>query len=254
MNALVLSAGGMYGAYQAGAWKVLADVFRPDLIVGASIGAVNGWAIAGGCEPDELIRRWLNMESVGRYRWKFPAGIFGGVLDTEYLQNLISDIYQCYPPRVDCALVLTDLLRLRPRIFRGPEVTLKHLVAGTAIVGIFDQVRIDGRLYSDGGELAAVPLWAAAELGATKALVVDVLPEAPGLVAKTFVAAMRLLSPFRAVVPASMQVVRVAPQKLLGAPLDSIYWKRRNAEAWIRAGEQDAETIKHSIPICFERE
>ena len=42
MTALVLSAGGMYGAYQAGAWRVLAERFQPDLIVGASIGAVNG--------------------------------------------------------------------------------------------------------------------------------------------------------------------------------------------------------------------
>src|ERR1700689_3342709 len=196
MNALVLSAGGMYGAYQAGAWKILADVFRPDLIVGASIGAVNGWAIAGGCPPDELIRRWLSMEPLGRYRWKFPAGVFGGVLDTQHLQGLVLDIYQRYPPRVDYALVLTDLMKLRPRIFRGSEITSKHLLAGTAIVGIFDQVRIDGTLYSDGGELPALPLWVAAELGATKALVIDVLPQAPGLVAKTFVAAMRLLSPF----------------------------------------------------------
>src|SRR5271154_6890559 len=103
MKALVLSGGGMFGAYQAGAWKILADVFQPDLIVGASIGALNGWAIAGGCEPDELIRRWLHMEAVGSYRWKFPAGIFGGVLDTQHLQGLISDIYQCYPPRLDYA-------------------------------------------------------------------------------------------------------------------------------------------------------
>jgi len=58
VTALVLSAGGMYGAYQAGAWKELADVFRPDLVVGASIGALTGWAIAGGCEPEELIARW----------------------------------------------------------------------------------------------------------------------------------------------------------------------------------------------------
>jgi NTE family protein len=254
MNALVLSAGGMYGAYQAGAWKVLAGVFQPDLIVGASIGAVNGWAIAGGCSPDELIRRWLNMEAVGKYRWKFPAGIFGGVLDTTHLQNLICDMHQCFQPRVDYALVLTDLLKLQPRIIRGPEVTWKHLVASTAIVGIFDQVRIDGKLYSDGGELSAVPLWAAAELGATNALVIDVLPEAPGLVAKTFVRAMRLLSPFRAIVPGAMKVVRVAPPKLLGTPLDSIYWKRSNVEAWIGAGERDAAAMKHSIPICFERE
>jgi NTE family protein len=241
----------MYGSYQAGAWKVLAGVFQPDLIVGASIGAVNGWAIAGGCPPDELIQRWLNMESIRRYRWKFPASFFGGVLDSEDLQRLICDIHQSFQPRVDYALVLTDLLKLQPRIFRGPEVTWRHLVAGTAIVGIFDQVRIDGRLYSDGGELSAVPLWAAAELGATKALVIDVLPEAPGLVARTFVSAMQLLSPFRAVVPETMKVVRLAPPKLLGAPLDAIYWKRLNVEGWIRAGERDAAAIKHSIPICF---
>ena len=185
MNALVLSAGGMFGAYQVGAWKVLADVFQPDLIVGASIGAVNGWAIAA---------------------------------------------------------------------VRGPDVTWQHLVASTAIVGLFDQVRIDGRLYSDGGELSAVPLWAAAELGASKALVIDVLPQIPGLVAKTFVGAMKLLSPFRAIVPASMKVVRLAPPKLLGAPLDAIYWKRSNVEQWIRAGERDAAAIKHSIPICFGAE
>jgi NTE family protein len=251
MNALVLSACGMYGAYQAGVWKALADVFQPDLVIGASIGAVNGWAIAGGCEPDELIRRWLNMEAVGHYRWKFPAGIFGGVLDSEHLQRLICDMHQCFQPRIEYALVLTDLLKLRPRIFRGPEVTSRHLVAGTAIVGIFDQVRIDGRLYSDGGELSAVPLWAAAELGATSALVIDVLPEAPGLVAKTFVSAMKLLSPFQAVAPASMKVIRVTPPKLLGAPLDSIYWKRSNVQEWIRAGERDANAIKHSIPICL---
>jgi hypothetical protein len=62
---------------------------------------------------------------------------------------------------------------------------------------------------------------------------------------------MRLLSRFRAVEPASLKVVRLTPPKLLGAPLDAIYWKRSNVERWIRAGEQDAAAIKHSIPICF---
>jgi len=252
MNALVLSAGGMYGAYQAGAWKALAGVFRPDLVVGASIGAVNAWAIAGGCEPDRLIDLWLQLDVAARYRWKLPAGPFDGVLDSEPLQCMIREIYQSVQPRVNCAIVLTDLLKLRPRIFQGAEITWRHLAATTAIVGIFDQVRIDGRLYSDGGLLSAVPTWAAADLGATKALVIDVLPEAPGLVAKTFVKAMRMLSSFQPSVPASLKILRLAPPKLLGAPLDAIYWKRTNVEKWIRNGERDAEAIKHSIPICFE--
>jgi NTE family protein len=254
MNALVLSAGGMYGAYQVGAWKALADVFRPDLVVGASIGAVNGWAIAGGCDPDDLIARWLKLEEAMRYRWKLPAGIFGGVLDADPLRRVIRDIHRSFQPRMEYAAILTDLLKLRPKIFRGAEVTAEHLIASTAIVGLFDQVRIGGTLYSDGGELAAVPLWAAAQLGARKALVIDVLPEPPGMVAKTFVRTMRLLSPFRAAVPRSMEVLRLAPPKLLGAPLESIYWKRSNIERWIADGERDAAAIKHSIPICFGRE
>ena len=129
----------MYGAYQAGAWKALADVFRPDLIVGTSIGALNGWAIAGGCQPDDLIDRWLNLEPASRYRWKLPGTIFGGVLDSEALQNIVRDIHRSYIPKIDYALVMTDLLTLRPRIVPGNVVTWRHLVATGAIVGIFDQ-------------------------------------------------------------------------------------------------------------------
>ncbi len=253
MNCLVLSAGGMYGAYQAGAWKVLADVFQPDLIVGASIGAVNGWAIAGGCQPDELMERWLNLEAAGRYGWKWPRTIFGGVLDSGPLQAVIRGLYDSFRPKLDFAMVATDLLKLRPRVFHASEIRAEHLLATTAIVGLFDQVRIDGRLYSDGGLLAAVPLWVAAEMGATRALVIDVLPAPPGMVARTFVGAMRILSPFRAPVPGELEIIRVVPAGLLGAPLEAIYWSRENAGDWILAGRRDAEAMKHTIANCFER-
>ena len=254
MNALVLSAGGMYGAYEAGAWRALADVFQPDLIVGASIGAVNGWAIAGGCNPDELIERWLNLDQAGCYRWKFPKSIFGGVLDSEPLQCVIRDLYQSFQPKTEYAMVLTDLLRLRPRTILTNEVSWQHLVATTAIIGVFDQMRIDGRLYSDGGLLSAVPTWAAAELGATRALVIDVLPQAPGGIAKTFVQTMRLLSKFRPNIPEALEIVKVGPSKLLGTPSECLYWSRKNAQQWIEQGERDAAAIKHSIANCFARQ
>jgi predicted acylesterase/phospholipase RssA len=150
-------------------------------------------------------------------------------------------------------MVVTDLITLRPRIVSARDVTADHLIATTAIVGIFDQVRLSGRLTSDGGLLSAVPLWAAAELGATKAVVIDVLPEAPGLIAKTFVGAMRVLSPFRASVPPGMEVIRIAPPALLGRPLESLYWNHRNAVSWIQRGQEDAARAEHSIGNCFER-
>jgi NTE family protein len=254
MTALVLSAGGIYGAYQAGAWKAVADVFQPDLVVGASIGAVNGWAIAGGTDPDALIERWLNLDAAAHFRWKFPRRPIEGVLDTALLQAVIREVYESFQPRVPFAMVLTDLMKLRPVIFRGDEVTWQHLVATTAIVGLFDQVRLNGRIYSDGGLLSAVPLWAAAEMGATRALVIDVLPAPPGNIARVFVGAMRMLSPFRARVPQGVEVIRLAPPALLGPPLESLKWTRANAQAWIRAGQEQASAIKHSIANCFERE
>ncbi|HUA21469.1 MAG TPA: patatin-like phospholipase family protein [Bryobacteraceae bacterium] len=254
MTALVLSAGGMYGAYQAGAWKTLADVFRPDLVVGASIGALTGWAIAGGCDPDELVDRWLHLDAAARYRWKFPRSPVHGLLDAAPLRRVIRNLYESFHPRTAFGVVLTDLFRLQPRIFQASEVTWLHLAASTAVAGLFDQVRIGGRLYSDGGLLASVPLWAAAELGATRALVIDVLPEPPGLIAKTFVSAMRRISRFRASVPADLEVIRLSPPKLLGSPREAICWSRANAERWIRAGGRDAAVIKHSLANCFERQ
>jgi len=254
VTALVLSAGGMYGAYQAGAWKELADVFRPDLVVGASIGALTGWAIAGGCEPEELIARWLHLEGASNYRWKIPRRLSQGVLDTAPLRCVIRNLHDSFRPKIGYGVVLTDLFQLRPRVFRGSEVTWLHLAASTAVAGLFDQVRIDGRLYTDGGLLASVPLWAAVELGATRALVIDVLPEPPGLVAKTFVSGMRRLSRFREPVHWDLEVIRLTPTRLLGSPWEAIAWSRRNAERWIEAGQRDAAAMKHSIENCFERQ
>jgi len=254
MTALVLSAGGMYGAYQAGAWKALADVFHPDLVVGASIGAITGWAIAGGCDPDELVDRWLHLEAAEHFRWKFPRSPIHGVFDTTPLQHAIRDIYESFQPRTHFAMVVTDLMKLRPCIIRGNEASWQHLVATTAILGLFDQVRLGGRIYSDGGLLSAVPLWVAAEMGATKVLVIDVLPTPPGNLARILVGAIRTLSPFRAPLVSGIDVIRLAPPRLLGPPLQSIYWTRANAESWIRAGEEQGAAIKHSIANCFERE
>jgi NTE family protein len=253
MTALVLSAGGMYGAYQAGAWKAIADVFQPDLVVGASIGALNGWAIAGGCDPDELIERWLHLDAAAHYRWKIPRTPLHGLLDTAPLQAVLRDVYLSFQPRTHFAMVVTDLMKLRPVVLRGNQMSWQHLVATTAVVGLFDQVRLGGRIYSDGGLLSAVPLWAAAEMGATRALVIDVLPAPPGSIARIFVGAMKTLSPFREHVPPGIEVIRLAPPALLGRPLEAIYWTRPNAEAWIRAGQEQASAIKHSIANCFER-
>src|SRR5947209_20419898 len=98
-TALVLSAGGMFGAYQAGAWKVLSDYFKPAMVVGASIGAINGWAIAGCCDPDHLIQSWPDIDAPSGYPPRLPPGVTGGFVDSPPLQTLVQQMHAPMPPQ-----------------------------------------------------------------------------------------------------------------------------------------------------------
>ena len=240
-TALVLSAGGMFGAYQAGAWSVLADAFEPDLIVGASIGAINGWAIAGGCPPAQLVERWLDMGCASSYRWHLP--IRGGVLDSRALVAKIEEVYSAYHRRLDYALTVTESYTLRPRIFRNDEVTPAILRASTAIPIVFDQVRIGRRLYCDGGLINALPVWAAAELGAERIVAVNSMIRLPGWLPNLFVDAMRWLSPFRAPAQTAAEIILIAPEGPLGEGLDMLYWDRSKAERLIEMGRAAARAV-----------
>src|ERR1017187_6094096 len=79
--ALVLSAGGMFGAYQAGAWNVLSRRFETDLVVGTSVGALNGWAIAGGCSPADLLAMWRDPATALLMRQRLPVVPWNGFFD-----------------------------------------------------------------------------------------------------------------------------------------------------------------------------
>jgi NTE family protein len=73
IRTLILSGGGGRGAFHAGVYQYLceanksnvdanhAGVWSPDIVVGTSIGAVNGAAIVQGVDPQELNRIWLDL-------------------------------------------------------------------------------------------------------------------------------------------------------------------------------------------------
>jgi NTE family protein len=74
VRALILSGGGGRGAFHAGVYKYLMQknkenidgshngAWEPQIIVGTSIGAVNGAAIAQGMSADELVDVWKSLE------------------------------------------------------------------------------------------------------------------------------------------------------------------------------------------------
>jgi len=107
IRSLILSGGGGRGAFHAGVYKYLmqkekrnldlehAGSWDPHIIVGTSIGAVNGAAIAQGMSADQLVEVWKSLEEKdiqglppgmrGLARWAART-IFGEVLDARLPQ------------------------------------------------------------------------------------------------------------------------------------------------------------------------
>lgn len=224
MRALVLSGGGLFGAWQAGAWSVLADRISPDLIVGASIGSLNGYLIASGITPQDLRDRWLD-PSLARF--------------TD-LQSNIRRMMAHYTPRIPFAITATELPRMKPRIFRDSEITWRHLAASCALPVVLPQIRIGSHWYSDGGLLGALPSWAAAELGAKRMIGLQALPEATSWWLGQATRAFRAVAGHNPPVPPGIDVLEIRPGHRLGSMRDTVQWKRSNIERWLEQGAADA--------------
>jgi NTE family protein len=238
-RALVFSGGGVFGAWQAGVWRGLASEsgWSPELVVGASVGSLNGYAVAGGATPEELCAFWMQ-PSVGRFR---------------HLPETIRALMERYPLRMDYALTMTDMVRMKPKIARGEDVTWRHLAASCAIPGLLPQRRIGGRWYGDGGLLNPLPVWAAVDLGATEIIGVHALPEIPSSVLRPFVSGFRRVFGHHPPVPSAVRLVTIEPQRPLGSVGDALNWKRENVERWIAEGLRQGQAAAKNISIqnCF---
>src|ERR1019366_6945645 len=96
----------MFGAWQAGAWRSLAARFKPDLVVGASVGSLNGYAIAAGWSAADLCHLWLRP----------------GVARFENRHKTVHGLMNVRPWEIEYGGVLVDLLRMKPRTVSGKTV------------------------------------------------------------------------------------------------------------------------------------
>jgi NTE family protein len=218
----------MYAAWEVGVWKALAPHVQPDVIVGASAGAWNGWAIAGGAAPEELEREWLDA-SLATLR----------VLRAEPLHKRARDLWSRFRPCVPFGLVVVETPRFRERLVRDAEITWRHLAATASIPALFPPVRIDGHLCVDGGLLGALPLWAAQEMGATRAIGVNCLRGFPSRMLRKVL--------WRHSPTLELEVVSIVPSERLGSLRDSVVWSRAKIERWIELGERDGKQALRSI-------
>jgi NTE family protein len=237
--ALVLSGGGMFGAWQSGAWRTLAEVFSPDLIVGASVGSLVGYAIAGGATPDELRDFWI-------------TGDLARMDDLDRTTSVLCDRYQ---PKCEYAAVITDVLRVKPMIVRGCEITPRHLYASCAVPLIVSQRRLHGRWCTDGGLLNPLPVWAAEELGATHIVGVHALPRFPMRTLEPCVKLFRWVAGHNPPLRAGIELEMVVPSVPLGSLRDAARWDRVRSEGWLEQGAADAQAAARNISVwnCLRR-
>ena len=217
-TALVLSAGGMFGAYQAGVYKAIHGLVDIDMVVGASVGVLNRWPIAAGCSPDELIEHWLDAGAAGKALKLF---------DSSPLRAAAEDLHARYTPRIPFGLVVFQLRGWATHLVQHPDITPSHLLAACSIPFVLPPVRIAGRRYIDGGVFAKLPVFAALAMGATRIIAVDVLPD---------------FNPWRHD-PAGPDVTLIKPSEKLGDVKDIFYWKRENIARWIDLGIRDAAQL-----------
>ena len=185
-TAFVLGGGGVLGAHEVGMLQALAErEIVPDLVLGTSIGAVNGalfaaqadvagvarlrelWsqanvlALSSGTllrRAGTLARSGTHLESFGKLRARLAA-----ILPVASVEEL--------PVPFQC--VAASIERAAEHWFEsGPLADV--ILASCAVPGILPPVRIGGEHFIDGGIVNSIPVSRAVALGARRIFVLQV--------------------------------------------------------------------------------
>lgn len=171
---LVLGGGSARGLAHIGALKVIEQAKIPiDQVVGTSMGALIGAGYATGIPVKDMEERAIKFTANKLLDPTIPAM---GLLAGDKLEASIKDILgdrtfdDC---KIPLAVVTTDIENGEEVIFQKGDL-IKVVRASCSWPGIFNPVRIDGRLLSDGGIKHSVPTMIARKLGADYCLAIDV--------------------------------------------------------------------------------
>ena len=178
MFTLVLGGGAAKGYAHIGVLKFLEEKkIKPQLIVGASMGALIGGFYAAGFNAAEIEKIALQITDAKK-RWLFPfrpsaRGLIHDAHIMEYLKPYFAGKkIEKLPIRY--AAVATDLEKNCEIIIDRGNL-LKAVRAAISIPGLFIPYSFEGRVLVDGGFVDPVPITAALKLGATKIIAVNVL-------------------------------------------------------------------------------
>ncbi len=183
--ALVLGGGGALGVIQAAYIAAAFEMgFRPELIVGTSVGSLNGaWTALHPDRPEDLLRIWLGLDRLALVKFQ-PMRLFGKLWHpTSVTTNeVVPRLLRRHLPgaafehtAIELAVTATNLSRGNKHVFTDGPLD-RAILASTAIPGVFEPVSIGGDLFVDGCVTASVDLATAAEMGASEILAIDLTP------------------------------------------------------------------------------
>jgi NTE family protein len=263
-TALVLAGGGSFGAIQVGMMHSLAARgIDADMVVGSSVGAMNGAYYAGdptlkGVLQLETIWRGLQRRDVFPVTWRTLLAFLWRrdfLIPHDGLQKLIDDhlpYRDLQDAKLPVHIVTTDLVT-------GDSVVLSEgsaaqaIVASTAIPGAFAPVRYKDLYLADGAISSNTPIRVAIEKGAHRLII---LPTgyacathhpptgavANALHALTLLIARQLVSELEAIEPGIEYFVVPPLCPLVGSPYDfsrtadHIERAVASTDAWLEQG------------------
>lgn len=186
-TAFVLGGGGLLGAVEVGMLRALFESdISPDLILGTSVGALNGALVAADPSPGVIERLMKLWESAAGSKEVYGDGAVRQVTRAmrtgthlqsakplrERLQQELGDLtfddmvipFQC------CA---ASIERAAEHWFtEGPVADA--VMASAAVPGLLRPARVNGEHYLDGGIVNSIPVGRAVECGAVRIFVLQV--------------------------------------------------------------------------------
>lgn len=168
--AIALSGGGAHGAYQAGILQALNEEgiqFRA--ISGTSIGAINGLFLAVDRIP-EMIEHWKELHPFRLLRIHPLRGFFNSISRSLLSDSLQREILQPYAKIEELRnsgknLIISTVSVQSAKVFyhralemRSDEELLQHILASSAVPGIFPPVELGKEQHVDGGLLSNTPI------------------------------------------------------------------------------------------------
>jgi NTE family protein len=184
-TAFVLGGGGLLGAHEVGMLRALEHAgVQPDLVVGTSVGALNGVFVAA--DPAGAAAQLAQLWQGEALRHAFSETVWGRAVrlarsgthlhSIEPLRHMLDEVL----PGQDFAdlqvpfhCVAASIETASARWFSNGPIA-PAVLASCAVPGLLPPVEVDGQHYFDGGLVDSIPVGRAIALGARTVYVLQV--------------------------------------------------------------------------------